>query len=143
MTHSDKKDIFYQLIFLVLKTRELVSKIKDPNLTELVKEIETILDKYYFNFDACPDCGCPIPSVPNLREKNKIMPVINKYLKLYELTTGIDVEEFIIKKPESIKDMTKEESVPEKSKLVLDPRLSKLGDENKIKTIKGKLISMG
>jgi hypothetical protein len=152
VTPSDKKDLFYQLTYLVLKTRELVNMLKSSGvslseespLSLLLKEIDYFSDKYYMNFDMCDECGCPVPSVPNLKDKARMMATINKYLNLYELKTGEDVEDYLIKKVEVKQEIieVEEPELPQAPKLKLSPKLAEFGNKNKAQIIRGQLLDV-
>ena len=152
VTSSDKKDLFYQFTYLVLKTRELVNIFKSSGyqlseespIAHLLKEIEYFSDKYYMNFDMCDECGCPVPSVPNLKDKARMMTTINKYLSLYELKTGEDVDDYLIKKSEPKQEIKEEEipETPQPPKLQLSPKLAEFGNKNKIQVIRGQLLDV-
>lgn len=144
MNNSDRFDLFSQNIYFLSKVKSLIEICKSDTknkfvIYSLVEELENLISRYQTEINICPTCGSLVTSIPSLLLKEKITPVIESYITRVEDTTGVDLKsEFL-----PVDNLDPLPELPTRPKLSLPPNLVSIGESNKIKVIKGKLLSVG
>ena len=150
MDAREKYEVFCQISYLIIKCRDLISSLKSKKNKQKIdidvdiEKIERVIDKYYMNFDLCPTCGHPIPSLPTIRDLCTFEPIVRNYISIYELKTGESVERSLIEtsRPNINAKVLEEEEDFGRKKLSLSPQLSSLGEKTRPVIIKGQLLGV-